>query len=130
MTQKYKPSGDVDQASGFVTNLIRQGRLAWRLFRDRRVPGWLKLIPFAGIAYLLSPIDLIPDVFLPGLGELDDLTVILLSVKAFIDLAPTDVVNEHLQALMGRVRGSQSQSESYIEVPYRVVDDDDKHPKE
>ena len=129
MTQQDKSPRDLSQASGFLANLIRQARLAWRLFNDRRVPGWLKLIPFAGVIYLLSPIDLMPDVLLPGLGELDDLTVILLSVKAFVDLAPTEVVNEHLRALMGRAHTNQSQSESYIEVPYHVIDDD-KHPKE
>jgi uncharacterized membrane protein YkvA (DUF1232 family) len=129
MSQDNRSPRDLARDSGFVGNLIRQGRLAWRLFQDRRVPGWVKLIPIAGVLYLLSPIDLIPDFLLPGLGELDDLTILLLSLKALVDLSPPDVVNDHLRSLMGRVRGNSSPSEPYIEVPYRVIDDDN-NPKE
>jgi len=130
MTQSKKPPSDVSEASGFFNNLVRQARLAWRLYKDRRVPGWVKLIPVAGLVYLLSPIDLLPDFLIPGLGELDDLTVVLLSLKAFVDLSPPDVVSDHLQKLMGRVRGNRGQSEPYIEVPYHVIGDDEKHPRE
>ncbi len=126
MNDNRTPPRDLTQASGFLGNLIRQGRLVWRLFGDRRVPGWVKLIPIAGVIYLLSPIDLVPDFLIPGLGELDDLTVILLSMKAFVDLSPPDIVNAHLKDLLGRARRSRSEPEAYIDVPYRVVDDDDQ----
>jgi uncharacterized membrane protein YkvA (DUF1232 family) len=83
-------------------DVARQARLAWRLFWDRRVPLWTKLIPPAALAYLLFPIDLIPDVAL-GLGQLDDVAVLLIGVKLFIELAPPDVVREHLLALGARI---------------------------
>jgi len=130
MSDKSKPSPDVAQTAGFLTNLVNQGRLVWRLFNDRRVSSWVKLIPIAGLAYLLSPIDLLPDFLIPGLGELDDLTVILVSLKMFIDMAPPEIVREHLNRLRGRAAKRQSPSEPYIDVPYRVVDDGKSKKKE
>jgi uncharacterized membrane protein YkvA (DUF1232 family) len=72
------------------------------------------LIPPAALAYLLFPIDLIPDVAL-GLGQLDDVAVLLIGVKLFIELAPPDVVREHLTALGARVE------------EWRVVDEEGEH---
>jgi uncharacterized membrane protein YkvA (DUF1232 family) len=82
-----------------VVDLIRRLptyiRLVWALLRDGRVPGQQKLI-LAGIgAYLVLPIDLIPD-FVPILGQLDDLAVVLLGLDLFIRSAPPDIVEEHL----------------------------------
>lgn len=82
----------------WIRELIRQARLAWRLFWDRRVPWPTKLIPPAVLIYLLSPIDILPDFGL-GLGQLDDIAVLLLGIKLFIELAPPEVVREHLRAL-------------------------------
>lgn len=45
-----------------------------REIRDglRHAPWYVKVVVTAGLLYLLSPIDLIPD-FLPVIGQLDDL---------------------------------------------------------
>lgn len=73
-------------------------RLVWALLRDGRVPVQQKLI-LAGIGgYLFFPIDLIPD-FVPVLGQLDDLAVVLLGLDLFIRGAPTDIVEEHLSKI-------------------------------
>jgi uncharacterized membrane protein YkvA (DUF1232 family) len=93
---------DSNMVISWIKELIRQGQLAWRLFFDPRVPWATKLIPPAALIYLLSPIDIIPDLTL-GLGQLDDLAVLLLGTKLFIELAPADVVREHLQALGARI---------------------------
>ena len=120
---RFSPSSEIRETAGFVDGLIRQSRLVWRLWRDVRVPGWTKLIPFAGLIYLLSPIDLIPDLMLPGLGQLDDLAIVLLAVKMFVDLSPPGVVREHLEELLGRRGGSSAPaSEPYIDAPYRILD--------
>jgi uncharacterized membrane protein YkvA (DUF1232 family) len=111
---------------GLVEGLVRQGRLTWRLYNDSRVPRWVKLIPVAGLIYLISPIDLIPDMMLPGLGQLDDVAVILLSLKLFIDLCPPGIVREYLDELAGGKGGTMGAthqtSDSYIDVPYVVLD--------
>jgi len=43
-----------------------------RYFRDDAVPGWRKLVVVAAVAYVVFPIDLLPDM-VPVLGWLDDL---------------------------------------------------------
>ena len=77
----------------------RQGRLAVRLLKDDRVPAWPKAILALGMVYLLSPIDLIPDLSLPGLGYVDDLLLLLLALRGFIAVCPTPVVREHLRGI-------------------------------
>ena len=84
---------------GEVVDLIRRLptyiRLVWALLRDGRVPAQQKLILVGIGAYLFFPIDLIPD-FVPVLGQLDDLAVVLLGLDLFIRSAPADIVDEHL----------------------------------
>ena len=123
------PSGsDLQDTAGFLGGLVRQARLGWRLMKDGRVPGWVKLIPFAALLYFLSPIDLIPDWVVPGLGEVDDIVVILLALKMFVNFSPDGVVAEHLDALMGKRHRTQSANETpsgeTIDVTYRVLDGD------
>lgn len=79
-----------------LPNLIK---LYWRLFRDPRVSWVPKLVMVAGIAYVISPIDLIPDFLIPGVGYLDDLLVFTLATRAFIKLCPPNVVREHVMLI-------------------------------
>src|SRR2546425_12019181 len=90
-----RPPKDVAEVVGLIRRLPTYIRLVWALLRDSRVPGQQKLI-LAGIgAYLVLPLDLIPD-FVPVLGQLDDLAVVLLGLDLFIRSAPPDIVDEHL----------------------------------
>ncbi len=80
-----------------------QLRLAWRLFRDPRVASRLKVIvPVLAGLYFVSPIDVVPDLFL-GVGQVDDLGVVGLALLVLARLlprfAPADVVEEHRQAM-------------------------------
>jgi uncharacterized membrane protein YkvA (DUF1232 family) len=93
---------DTNAILAWVQDAARQVRLAWRLFWDQRVPVWTKLIPPIALGYVIVPIDLVPDVAL-GLGQLDDLAVVLLGLKLFIELSPPDVVRDHLRALGARI---------------------------
>ncbi len=110
---------------GILSEILKNARLAWRLLNDRRVDTLYKVIPFGLVAlYFLSPIDLIPE-FIPIAGELDDLAVILLGMKFFIDLVPQEIVQQHLAemaSVAGRYHpaGGESTEDSSIEVPYTV----------
>ena len=95
--------GDTNALVGWVHDFVRQVRLAWRLFFDARVPWWTKIVPPVALAYVLFPVDIIPDL-LPAAGQLDDLAVLLLGMKLFIELAPPEIAREHLQALGARIR--------------------------
>jgi uncharacterized membrane protein YkvA (DUF1232 family) len=50
-------------------------------YKDPRVPWYAKLLALCIVAYVLSPIDLIPD-FIPILGYLDDLILVPLGIRA------------------------------------------------
>ncbi len=80
---------------GFFREVWQQARLVYYLLRDPAVPFYLKLVPFAAVIYFLWPVDLVPDFFL-GLGQLDDLTALLVSSKVFIELAPPQVVARYM----------------------------------
>jgi uncharacterized membrane protein YkvA (DUF1232 family) len=108
-----KPQDDGGALILWLKEAVRQLRLAWRLFLDRRVPLWTKIVPPAVLAYVLSPIDILPDLPPMGLNQLDDIAVILLGIKLFIELAPPDLVREHLRAL-----GAQIEE-------WRVVDEEE-----
>jgi uncharacterized membrane protein YkvA (DUF1232 family) len=54
------------------------------------------LLPLLVLAYLIFPVDLLPD-FIPGLGQLDDLAIILVAIRLFVMLAPKDVVTQYRQ---------------------------------
>ncbi len=70
--------------------------VAWRLFRDPRVPLVAKLV-FPPVAlYLVMPIDIIPD-FIPVIGQLDDLLIVAGGMALFLRLCPGTVVVEHIE---------------------------------
>ncbi len=89
---------------GMVRDFVLRVKLILRLIRDRRVSPWLKIIPIAGLAYLISPLDLIPDIALPIIGELDDAAILWLTNAVFIELCPPEVVDEHVKALTANLR--------------------------
>jgi len=97
------PEEDPGAILSWLREAVRQLRLAWRLFLDRRVPLWTKAIPPLALAYVLSPIDILSDIPPMGLNQLDDIAVALLGIKLFIELAPPELVREHLRALGARV---------------------------
>lgn len=66
-------------------------RFVRRAIADPGVPRAVKVLPFLLAAYLASPIDLIPD-FVPGLGYLDDVAVVVLTLWLMIRLTPPEVV--------------------------------------
>jgi uncharacterized membrane protein YkvA (DUF1232 family) len=73
-------------------------RLLWALATDSRVPASRKaLLGLAG-AYIVSPIDLVPEA-IPIIGAIDDVAVMVLAIDVFLDGLPKDLVNEKLADL-------------------------------
>ena len=85
--------------SGFFQDLILRIKLIMRLVGDKRVNIFLKILPVGGLIYLVSPIDIIPDIALPVVGYLDDALVVWLCSTLFVALCPDEVVQEHMNAL-------------------------------
>ena len=67
---------------------------------DKRTPRLSRVLLGVAIAYLLSPIDLIPD-FIPILGHLDDLLVVPLLVTIALTLIPRDVITDCKRKVAG-----------------------------
>ncbi len=72
-------------------NLVK---LLGRLMRDPRVPARSKALAGAALAYVASPVDLVPDV-LPVIGRSDDVFVAIFAVHHLIRTAGEEVVVEH-----------------------------------
>ena len=81
-----------------LSHLPSFAKLFARLVKDPRVPASPKLVVAAILAYVILPTDLLPDFFI-GVGQLDDLAVILCGLKVFLRLCPQDVVQEHLKRI-------------------------------
>ena len=77
-----------------IVTLPTYARLVWGIMRDPRTPIGLKGMLAAALAYVVFPVDLIPDA-IPILGQADDLTVLLLVLDLFIQNAPPEVRAEH-----------------------------------
>ena len=70
-----------------------RGKLAFfrLLLKDRRVPFYLKILALAVIAYVVSPIDLMPGIVL------DDMALTVLALALIIKLTPRPVVLDLVQ---------------------------------
>lgn len=65
--------------------------MLWLAAKDRRTPLAAKLVAGLAGAYVLSPIDFLPD-FVPVIGLLDDLIIISLGLWLAIRLIPADLL--------------------------------------
>ena len=99
--------------------LFAELRLAWRLMREPRVARYAKAVPVLAALYVLSPVDIIPDI-LPVLGQMDDLGVLVLSVKLFLRLCPPSATAFHTAAIStGRRYAPMAPADVVIDATYR-----------
>ena len=76
-----------------VRELKKQTQILMIAYKDKRTPLLAKIVIGISVAYLLSPIDLIPD-FIPVLGLLDDLLIVPALILLSIKLIPKPVLND------------------------------------
>jgi uncharacterized membrane protein YkvA (DUF1232 family) len=65
-------------------------RRLWLALRHPAAPGWLKLGVGMIALYVLSPIDLLPDV-LPFFGIVDDLVLVPLAIRWLLNRLPPEL---------------------------------------
>lgn len=75
----------------FLPNLVA---MLARMIKDPRVPTAEKALFIGAIVYVISPIDLIPDV-LPFIGQVDDIYVVALTLLRMIAKTDATVVREN-----------------------------------
>jgi uncharacterized membrane protein YkvA (DUF1232 family) len=74
------------------------GRLLLELVADGRVPASRKAVLGIAAAYVVSPIDLIPD-FIPVISRLDDVAVVVVALDLFLEGVPREVLLDRMYAL-------------------------------
>ncbi len=70
--------------------------LAGSLFTDPRIPIVSRIIAVALVVYLASPIDIIPD-FIPFIGFLDDLLIVMIGAGFILRTIPRWLIEEHVK---------------------------------
>jgi uncharacterized membrane protein YkvA (DUF1232 family) len=82
---------DARALAGFIPDCIVLFR---RLLGDPRISRWRKALLVGLLAYLASPIDLVPD-FFPVVGQLDDLIIVAVVLRSLLRGGGADLVREH-----------------------------------
>jgi uncharacterized membrane protein YkvA (DUF1232 family) len=87
-----------------VVSLLKRAphyaRLLLGMLSDRRVSLFDRLLVIASVVYVVSPLDLIPDV-IPLLGQVDDLVLVITAVSRLFDRAARDVIASHWKGPAG-----------------------------
>lgn len=79
-----------------IKRLPKYVKLAANLARDSQVPMSSKAALVVGGLYTISPIDLVPGI-IPVAGQLDDLAVLLFTIRTAIRSCPPEVAARHLE---------------------------------
>jgi uncharacterized membrane protein YkvA (DUF1232 family) len=83
----------------YIKQLPAYLRLLGGLLTDRRVASIDKLLVAGAIAYIAMPIDFIPD-FIPFLGEVDDVFLLVIALQRLVANAGRPVLLSHWNGAM------------------------------
>ena len=104
-----------------LQEILQSGQLAYKLYTDQRVSALLKVfVPIVAFAYLVLPLDFLPD-FIPFLGQLDEVAIFLLLMRLFISMAPSDVVAEYKSKATNS--SANTNRDDVIDADFHVVND-------
>lgn len=104
----------LDSLSGLL-KINHTARMFLALYLDRRVSPFLKVAATGGVIYKFSPLDVEPDA-ITGVGLLDDIIVSLIIMQAFIELAPSHVIDEKCE------RFGIDREKVFVDVPQTIED--------
>jgi uncharacterized membrane protein YkvA (DUF1232 family) len=82
----------IESVTQWAKSLKRDAVMLWFARRHPDTPWLVKGLCFFTVAYVLSPIDLIPD-FIPVLGYLDELVLVPAMIWLALRLLPAHVVD-------------------------------------
>lgn len=110
----------IPDAVNYLMLIPRVARLLLALFRDPRVPRFLKVLTAGVSVYIALPFDILPD-FVPVLGKGDDLVALLLVLVQYMRWCPPEVVAEHWNEVMGDGIDARAELEEAMEKLEPVV---------
>lgn len=84
--------------------MIEKIQLLFFAMRDQRTPWYAKAIVILALAYIISPIDLIPD-FIPVIGLLDEVILIPIIYSVAMKLVPDMVKTDAVTMTDGKETG-------------------------
>lgn len=85
-----------DEITALLRKLPNYAKLLFALYRDKAIPPKHKATLSAGIAYGALPINLVPDI-IPVAGQLDNLIILLWSLKRVLNGIDPDIREHHLK---------------------------------
>lgn len=97
-TAKYvRRVGGVKAAARMVIDTPKYVQLYGRLLKDTQVPASAKVVLVGAGVFAVSPWN-IPN-YVPVVGALDDLAIVMLANGYFLSRVPEDLLAEHRQAV-------------------------------
>ena len=88
------PRVDADLLRDCVRLVPDVARLLRRMIADRTIPLRVRLALGALLAYLLNPVDLVPDV-IPVIGYADDVVVVAWTLRSVVRRAGAEALSRH-----------------------------------
>jgi len=92
--QKISPSQKTPILTPMLNRLATFFSIYSSLMGDKRTPMRTKVLPWAALLYLVFPVDVVPD-FLPLLGQMDDVTIIVLFIWLAMKAVPSSLTKEY-----------------------------------
>ena len=109
--------------TNFTREFSKSWTLFWRLFTSREVPIGLKFIPVLAFLYWFSPFDMFIIPFI-GATPIDDVGVILLGLKLFVELCPHDLVKRLRDEIEYGTPVEDDDNGQVIDATYQILDDE------
>lgn len=91
-----------------------------KLMLDRRIPIKYKLLPALGLAYVILPFDIVPDM-LPFLGFLDDIIILVGSIIIFMIFGPLRKLSDTMKN--SKSKENRQKETDIVEGKYRIIDE-------
>ena len=91
--------------------LIEKTLAFYYCLKDPETPGWPKVLFFGALAYFVSPIDIIPDFLVAGIGSVDDVLLLVITLSTVSRYVKPKHIEQAL-ALLDNRRGKRQAEQS------------------
>ncbi len=91
-----------------------------KLMLDRKIPIKYKLLPALGLAYVILPFDIVPDM-LPILGFLDDIIILVGTIIIFMIFGPLRKLSDAMKN--SKTKENRQKETDIVEGEYRIIDE-------
>ena len=106
--------GEIDTMRNIGRALIEKPLALYYCLKDPETPGWPKLLVFGALAYFVSPIDFIPDLLVLGIGSVDDILLVVITlrmVSRYVRPKHVEQARRLLETKSGKRQEEQSREE-------------------